>query len=112
MISILSWKPVAAGGLLGFLDARLPSGLILHEIAIMRGKNGTPWASAPSKPMLDRNGCAMLDAAGKRRYVPCVSFTDAVTRKRFSEAVIEALRRSNPEALPLPPARADSCYYC
>ena len=103
-IAVLNWKPVTAGALLGFCDAQLPSGMILHEIVIMRGKGGEFWASAPSKPMLDRSGCVMLDGAGKRRYTPVVSFADNETRKRFSEAVLEALRRSNPEALPPPAA--------
>ena len=101
-IIILSWKPVPAGALLGFAAAQLPSGMVLHEIAIMRGPAGI-WASPPSKPMLDRNGCAMADAAGKRRYAPCVSFADAGTRQRFSGGVIAALRQAHPEALPLPP---------
>ncbi len=103
-IIILSWKPLAtAGALLGFCDARLPSGMVLHEIAIMRGSDGTPWASAPSKPMLDRNGCAVTDGAGKRRYVAVVSFSDVPTKRRFSDAVIAALRLAHPEALPPPP---------
>ncbi len=78
--------------------------MILHEITIMRGADGTAWASAPSKPMLDRNGCAMTDAAGKRRYVAVVSFADAPTKRRFSDAVIAALRLAHPEALPPVPA--------
>lgn len=101
---ILTWKHVPAGALVGFCDIQLPSGLVLHEVSVMRGKDGTFWASPPSKPMLGRDGRVMTDDMGRRRYVPVVTFVDNAIRRRFSDSVIEALRQSNPEALaePLP----------
>ena len=100
---ILTWKHVPGGSLVGFCDVRLASGMVLHEVSIIRGKEGGTWASPPSKPMLGRDGRVMLDDAGKRRYTPIVSFVDAATRKRFSEGVIEALRLAHPEALAIEP---------
>lgn len=108
-MQILNWRSVPSGAMLGVVDVRLESGLILHETVIMRGKDGTVWAAPPSKPMVDRNGCAMLDAMGKRRYSPIVSFVDAKTRARFSNAVVEALRLSHPEALAEPKPAPDDC---
>ena len=102
-ITVTDWKPVIAGALLGFCDIRLPSGMILHEVSIMRGKDGGFWASPPGKPMLDRAGHVMLDNNGRRRYTSCVSFADAATKRRFSAAVIEALRQTVPEALAASP---------
>ena len=98
-ITVLNWKPVAADRLRGFCDAQLPSGMVLHEISIMRGKDGGFWASPPGKPMLSRDGHVMLDNNGRRRYTPCVSFADASIKRRFSAGVIEALRVAFPEAL-------------
>ncbi|WP_287787809.1 hypothetical protein [Acidiphilium sp.] len=98
-ISIIAWTPRPSGNLLGFCDARLPSGMILHEIGILKGKDGA-WATPPAKTMIDRDGRALTDAAGKRRYTPVISFADAETKRRFSASVIEALQRAHPEALP------------
>ena len=98
-ITVLNWKPVAADRLRGFCDAQLPSGMVLHEISIMRGEDGQFWANPPAKPMIDRAGHVMLDNNGRRRYTSCVSFADAATKRRFSAAVIEALRQTFPEAL-------------
>ena len=59
----------------------------------------TIQASPPSKPMIDRDGAAMKDAAGKMRYSPLIEFTSKEVRERFSAAVIDGLRASHPEAL-------------
>lgn len=99
-ITVTNWTPRTAGALLGFCDAEMPSGLILHEVAIMRGKDGGFWATPPSKAMLDRDGRVMTDANGRRRYVPTVSFATKAARARFSAVVIEALRQSHPEITP------------
>lgn len=95
---ISDWKPVRRGALRGFVTATLPSGMIVHEISVFE-TNGRAWASPPSKLMIDREGHAMLDDAGKRRYSPLIEFTEKATRDRFSDAIIAALRAAHPGAL-------------
>jgi hypothetical protein len=95
-ISITDWKPRISGSLRGFCTARLPSGMILHEVGI-HTRNGSWWASPASKPMLNKEGVVLRDEAGKVRYSPIVSFADKQTRDRLSRAVVDALRAARPE---------------
>jgi DNA-binding cell septation regulator SpoVG len=97
-ITISDWKPLRKGALRGFCTATLPSGMVIYEISVLVS-NGKPWCSPPSKPMIDRDGRAMLDDAGKRRYSKIIEFTTKDTRDRFSDAVIAALVAAHPEAL-------------
>ena len=95
-ISISEWKPRVSGTLRGFCTAHLPSGMVLHEVAI-HTRNGSWWASPASKPMVGKDGVVLRDDAGKVRYSPIVSFADKQTRDRLSQAVVSALRRAHPE---------------
>jgi hypothetical protein len=84
--------------LCGFTRVRLPSGMVLHDVAVHQ-KNGTSWASHASKPMLARDGTAIRDAAGKIQCSPAVSFASRALRDRFCSHVIAALSDSHPDAL-------------
>jgi hypothetical protein len=95
-ILVSDWKARQAGTLRGFCTVHLPSGMVLHEVAI-HTRSGSWWASPASKPMLSRDGTALRDEAGKVRYSPVVSFADKQTRDRLSQAVVDALRRAHPE---------------
>jgi hypothetical protein len=95
-ITIADWKPRHSGTLRGFCTARLPSGMVLHEVAI-HTRSGSWWASPASKPMLSRDGTALRDEAGKVRYSPIVSFESRQARDRLSQAVVDALRCAHPE---------------
>ena len=95
-IEILAFKPTRKNSLLGFAKIGLPSGMVLIEVCILTGTNG-PWASPPSKPMIDRDGQALREPNGKLKYSPVVDFKDKHTRERFSQAVIAAMRTSLPD---------------
>ncbi len=82
--------------LLGFARIELPSGLVLADVTVLMGDRG-PWASAPSKPMIGKDGTATKDAAGKIKYVPVVEFTSKEVRQRFSDAVVAGLQAAHPE---------------
>jgi DNA-binding cell septation regulator SpoVG len=96
-ITIADWKPLSKGALRGFVSVTLPSGLVLREVSILV-TDGRPWASPPSKPLLDRDGRAMTGDDGRRRYSQIVEFTAMDIRDRWSDSVIEALRTVHPEA--------------
>lgn len=89
---------VARATLVGFCRVRLPSGMILHDVAIHQ-RDGRAWASPASKPMLDRSGTQMKGSDGKLLWSPIVSFASRELRDRFSDGVITAVRASHPTAL-------------
>jgi hypothetical protein len=93
------WTPVARNTLIGFARVRLPSGMVLHDVSIHH-KGGAVWASPAAKPILDHDGSALRNAAGKLQYVPVVSFASRDVRDRWSAAVIDALRLRHPSVLP------------
>jgi hypothetical protein len=95
---IEEFTPVIEKTLVGLVRVQLPSGLILHDVAIHKC-NGTAWAIAPNKPMLDRNGVQVKNATGKPLCVPIVAFASPELRDRFSAAVIDAVRAAHPRVL-------------
>jgi hypothetical protein len=98
LVSLLDWRPFRRGTLRGFITAELRSGLIIHEISVF-AMNGKAQCALPSKPLLDREGRAVLDASGKRRYAEIIAFSSKETRDHFSAAIIAALLAAHPEAL-------------
>jgi hypothetical protein len=95
---ILDWRPLRKNSLLGFAKVEMPSGMIVADVTILTSERG-PWASPPSKPMVDRAGTVVKDQNGKIRYSPIIEFRSKEIRDKFSENVIAALHSSHPEAL-------------
>jgi hypothetical protein len=83
----------------GFVRVRLPSGMILSDVAIHAGSDNKAWAAPPSKPMIDREGHVLRDPEGKVRYVSIIAFATKEYRGRFSALVVDAVRETHPEAL-------------
>lgn len=101
-VIVEDWKPIGKNTLLGFCRVRLPSGMILHDVAVHM-KNGKSWATPAGKPRLGRNGLQMTDTAtGKLLWTPIVAFETKQIGDRFSAQVVEALQRGFPDALPEP----------
>jgi hypothetical protein len=97
-IVIEEFVVVTKNTLRGFARVRLPSGLILHDVAIHQ-RDGAAWASPASKPMLNRDGQQMTDQNGKLMWLPIISFTSREVRDRLNTAILDALHQSHPEAL-------------
>jgi hypothetical protein len=96
-IRIRSFRAVRRNLLHGFATVEMPSGLIITDIVI-GSSHGKWWALPPSEPMIDGNGNPLRDEeTGKVRYSPVVDFRDKETRRRWSDAVIAALRASHEE---------------
>jgi hypothetical protein len=72
--------------------------MVISDVTVLTAERG-PWASPPSKPMINRDGAVLKDQSGKVRYTPVIEFTSKEVRDRFSDAVVEALRLAHPEAL-------------
>jgi hypothetical protein len=95
-VKIRDWLPLRKNTLRGFAKVEQPSGVIMADVTILVGERG-PWASPPSKPMIDRDGVVMKDQRGKVRYVPLIEFASKEIRDRWSAAVIAAMREAHPE---------------
>lgn len=97
-VVIEEFTAVEKNTLRGIARVRMPSGMVLHDVAIYR-KDTAAWASPASKPRLGRDGSQMKGPDGKGLWDPVVTFSSRELRDRFSSAVIDALRGARPEAL-------------
>jgi hypothetical protein len=97
VITVNLWRPVRKATLCGFATVTLPSGLILHDVAI-HAKNGKPWASPPAKPRLDQDR-RQVTLDGKLQWDAVVGFRDRDVRDGWSRQIVEAVLRDHPDAL-------------
>ena len=74
-VSLLAWKSVKKNTLRGFATVRLGASLSIKDVAV-HTMNCKRWASLPSKPMLDADGNAKRNEAGKVQYVPVLEWLD------------------------------------
>lgn len=96
-VIILEWRPLRKNSLLGFAKIQLGA-LRINDVAI-NTSNGRTWANLPSKPMVNRDGQAMKDEAGKIKYVPLLEWSSREASDRFSESVIASMNEAHPGAL-------------
>ena len=103
-ISILSCKLIAVRGdspWRALVDIQLTSGLRIHDVGIYE-RAGQRWASPPGRPVLGPDGKQTV-RAGKPAWDTIISFTNAATRARFSDAVIAAVERDYPGVFGMAP---------
>jgi hypothetical protein len=92
------FAPVTRNTLRGFARIRMPSGMIVADVAIHQ-RDGRAWASPPAKPMLGRDGSQMKGADGKALWTPIIAFVSRKVRDRWSDAVLAGLRACHSDAL-------------
>src|SRR5690349_5144333 len=97
-IVVEEFIPINRATLLGFCRARMPSGMVIHDIGI-HYRDGRIWASPASRPMIGRDGVAAREG-GKVKYMQVISFVSKQTRDAWSQAILDALREVHPEAVP------------
>jgi len=100
---LLDFRPLAKNTLRGFASGRLDFGgggvIEVNDLAVHQ-VNGRSWVSWPSRPLLDRDGVALRDEAGKVRYSPPLFRpADRALADRLSDAIVAAVRRAHPEVL-------------
>jgi len=95
-VVILDWRPMKRNSLLGF--AKIQLGALKISDVTVNTNSGRLWAGLPSKPMIDREGAAMRNDAGKIRYVPILEWDNKNTGDRFSDSVVAALEAAHPGA--------------
>lgn len=98
-IKLRGFRPVATGALIGFADIELLAGLLIHDCPVFRAKDGSAWATLPSKPVVDRDGRQKADANGKRQFAPMLEWRSRELGNRFSPAVIALIEQGYPGAL-------------
>src|SRR5215472_15355563 len=93
---LVKFRPYTKGTLLGFAMVEFPSGLIIGEIAVQRDHE-TVWASPPARPRLrDGSSEPMRDDRGKLIWnSDLIRFASQEARRRWSDQVIDAVRRGN-----------------
>jgi hypothetical protein len=91
---LVSWKPLIKNSLRGFATVELPIGLKIIDCPILVGPNG-PWASLPSKPVLDRDG-KHAKPDGKPQCSAVLEWKSRHLSERFSEAVVALIREAHP----------------
>jgi hypothetical protein len=92
-----AFKAMPKGTLRGFATVKLPNQLTIADCPVFT-HHGRAWASLPSKPVLDRDG-RHVEADGKRKYLPILSWPDRGTADRWSDAVVALVRQAHPGAL-------------
>jgi DNA-binding cell septation regulator SpoVG len=97
-VKIVKLVPHRSGSMLAFLAIETTSGLILHDLRLMAGRNGA-WVAMPSKPQIDRDGQPRLDENGRQTYSQIVEFRDRATADKFRDQVIDAIQRQHPEVI-------------
>jgi hypothetical protein len=92
---ILSWRPLRRGALLGFAKVAFPSGVVLAEVAIMRGPTHA-WCAPPTRPRLHR-GELVRKTNGKIQQLDLIEFMSSDIKDRWSHSIIAALRAQYPD---------------
>jgi hypothetical protein len=97
-MKLAKFTPImTVGAALAFLDIEQASGLITRDWKLMRGPDGKLWLAAPSVKQTNREGNPILGDKGKPLYRNFVDFKDRATRDRFTEQVINLVRREHPD---------------
>lgn len=82
LMTILGWRPVRKGALLGFFSCELASGLILHGCTLNVGRNGQKWIGLPSRP---------YELNNEKRWQRLVDFVDPGKYRQFQAGALAAL---------------------
>jgi hypothetical protein len=91
---LVGFRRFPKGALVGFAHLRLPSGLELIDCPVF-ASGGKRWASLPSKPVLTREGQALV-VDGVKQYQPMASWPDRATADRWSAIVIMLIEERDP----------------
>ena len=99
MLRCVGWTPIGKNSLLGKCDIKIAELRLSIKGVLVLQSNGVRWASLPSPAMLDKNGVALRDDAGRIKYNAVFSFDNKQVRDAFSAAIIDAVLTAYPGAL-------------
>ena len=94
---IIAWRKLPGkSGIVGFADIRRDD-LEIHDIKVVRDRNGGFWAFLPEKAKINKDGLVLSE--GRTQYVKILSFTTKEKSAEFQTAVLSALEDKYPDAL-------------
>jgi DNA-binding cell septation regulator SpoVG len=91
-------RPLVKNTFRGFATVELPICLVIHDIPVL-SSHGKYWATLPSKAMIDGEGVALRDGAGKIRYRVVNEWSTRDLQNKFSRRVVALVRPRYPNAL-------------
>ncbi len=97
-VVVEDWRPLIKNSLRGFVRVRLPSGIVVHDVAV-HVREDRKWVSPPGRPAIGRDGTQMRDSSCKPLFNPTITFADKTTADKFSVSILTALQAAHPEAL-------------
>ena len=80
-LEIENFKPYVKNTLFGFVDVRLPSGLIICGVTLHR-KDGSRWCGLPAREYLKDDG--------SKAWMPVVRFASRDVANKFRDQVLAA----------------------
>jgi hypothetical protein len=95
---LLAWRPLQKGALRGFASVQLPIGLQIEDCPVYVGRN-RPWATLPSRPMIDGDGRHKRDINGKPQCLAILKWRDRDLQSRFSDTLVALVLEQYPAAL-------------
>ena len=93
-MTLVSWRPMGKGDLVGFATVMLRIGLKLADCPLLVS-HGKAWAALPTKPQIDKDGRHKTDAKGRPAYSSVVEWRDRALADRFSAAVVSLVRAAH-----------------
>jgi hypothetical protein len=99
-ITCTAWRSVKKNTLLGFATVRIAELRFTLVDCPVNMSHGKIWASPPSKPRI-KDGEVVIGDNGKPQYDPVMAFDGREVRDAFSQRVVEAVTRFDPNALAL-----------
>jgi hypothetical protein len=81
--------------MLGWLNLRLASGLVINDAKLMIGPQGKRWVALPSVPQVHADGSPHL-IDGRKTWRKIVEFQSKETQEKFEAQVLDELRRTHP----------------
>lgn len=97
-VRLVGFKPLRKGGLLGLATVEFVAlGLVIAECPVQK-THGRIWSPLPSKPVLDQGG-HHLRSNSKGQYAALLKWRDRAHRDRFSDRVVELVRKQYTGAL-------------
>jgi hypothetical protein len=81
-ITITNWQPRIKNTLRGFFSAQLPSGMVLHHLALHE-KDETRWVGLPAREW--------TTTQGGKQYAKLIEFSSRDIADKFRDAILTAL---------------------
>ena len=97
-VELLEWRKLDKGQLIGVVRARLPIGLEIAEVLVLKGGEG-PWAALPNRIECDSRGMPHIGADGKPRRQELLRWKTRKLQVAFSARIIELIRAGYPDDL-------------